>query len=232
MKHHLAGAALSTMIHLAIVLIAFGLLRPKTPEPPPKNLVPVKLSLFQPPVARKPMQSRTPHSPIEQPPKKQKKQIKPKPKPKPKPKIKPRPAVPVKPKMPEFTPESRELPVSAPLAERPQVTSRKAPVSENIDELNKITRDYQTALQSGIEANKHYPRRARRSRQQGRCVVAFTVLQNGHIEGIHITESSGSKALDQASVAAVRSIDGQYPIPPKLSRSRWLFRIPVQYQLR
>ena len=237
MKHHLAGATLSTLVHLGILLIAFGLLLPDETKRLPEKPVPIKLSMFQPPVNKQPetpkaVKPAVKQTPKKEPPKFVKPKTKPKPKPKPKKKRLPKPEIKPEPEPPRIVPEITREPVASPPPQPAQVTTRKAPVRENIDELNKITRDYQAALQSGIEANKHYPRRARRSRQQGRCIVAFTVLQNGQIKDIRIVKSSGSNALDQASLAAVRSIDGQYPIPSKLGRSRWVFSVPVQYQLR
>jgi protein TonB len=108
----------------------------------------------------------------------------------------------------------------------------KTQVRDNIQELNRITDHYQAALQSGIEANKRYPRRARRNRQQGRCTIGFTVLRNGTIRDIRIIHSSGHTSLDQASIRAVEATSGQYPFPDSIKRNEWAFTIPVQYQLR
>ena len=104
------------------------------------------------------------------------------------------------------------------------------PPANPLDETLSI--NYQALVRSGIEKNRHYPRRDRRRRNQGQSIVEFTIKQDGSISGIHIIASSGHASLDRATIQAVKNIDGDFPIPDALGRDSWTFSIPVIYRLR
>lgn len=54
-----------------------------------------------------------------------------------------------------------------------------------------------------IEAAKRYPAQARAMHQEGRVGVRFRIQPNGQIAEVHITQSSGVPALDDAAIQAV-----------------------------
>ncbi len=91
---------------------------------------------------------------------------------------------------------------------------------------------YQSAVQRALNANKHYPKRARKMRHQGVATVSFVILHDGTVQQITITQSSGYSSLDQATLRAVRKINRQFPIPAKLHRKRWHFVVSLRYELR
>ena len=55
-----------------------------------------------------------------------------------------------------------------------------------------------------IEKAKRYPRVARKMGTEGRATVRFRIKTDGKVEGVELTESSGSEILDQASLETVQ----------------------------
>jgi periplasmic protein TonB len=98
--------------------------------------------------------------------------------------------------------------------------------------IRRLEEEYKAALRQAIEANKIYPRRAVRLRQQGEVKIGFTILRDGSIEDVRIIHSSGSNLLDKATRNAVERINGQFPFPAELPREQWNFTVPVNYALR
>lgn len=191
------------------------------------------------PAAQKPAQSATrqPQPPREQP---ARQKQRPKAETKPHKPIKSQPARARTRPHPVPTPKKVDHPISPPhhTAVAPQpipASSAKVaarPVTPPANPLHdQLTANYQALVRSGIEKNRHYPRRDRRQRNQGISVVEFTIAQDGSINGIHITSSSGHPSLDRATIQAVKGIDGNFPIPSKLGRQSWTFSIPVVYRL-
>ena len=91
---------------------------------------------------------------------------------------------------------------------------------------------YKARLHKLIAANKRYPKRAKRRRQQGTVRVSFIVYANGIIKNIRAVHSSGHSTLDKAAISAIQKISGKLPFPAGLKRTHWVLTIPVAYQLR
>jgi protein TonB len=58
-----------------------------------------------------------------------------------------------------------------------------------------------------------YPTLARKMGWSGRAVVTFTVLEDGSVQKIRITESSGFSLLDKSALETVRTA-APFPRPP------------------
>ncbi len=169
------------------------------------------------------------------------KQTKPKPhKPKPqkrvhKPEPHPRPVEPPPPEPQQIvTEEAAATPTTSappPVAPAPIIEPAAAQISGRSGGEAAIA-DFRAALQQGIERNKRYPQRERRRRHEGRSVIAFTLHRNGSISDIRIVTSSGYPRLDRAAMAAVKKIDGEFPIPPALKKEEWSFTVPIIYRLQ
>ncbi|MEW8277919.1 MAG: energy transducer TonB, partial [Candidatus Thiodiazotropha sp.] len=139
-------------------------------------------------------------------------------KPKPKPPVKEKPIEAAKPPPPPV-----KAPVAAPVP---------APPAVDIGLIRRLEEEYKASLRRAIEANKGYPRRAIRLRQEGEVLVGFTVLRNGVVEALRIVDGSGSRLLDKAARGAVEKISGRLPFPDELAREQWEFTIPINYSLR
>ena len=61
-------------------------------------------------------------------------------------------------------------------------------------------------LHNAITAHQQYPENAINLQQTGRVKMGLMLYPNGHISEISILESSGIESLDNAAVAAVKSI--------------------------
>ncbi len=242
-RYEAAGLLTSVALHAAIVLpLLAGSFRP---APVAVNATPLTLAMFQPPSPPQKTKPAPPPEPRVAP------QPKPRPKPKPKkqkrhrPKPHPKPVKKIRPKprptpmvethpLPEPAPEPASQsapPVSAPAA---TVAAPPAPTQSAIDPglIQMAEARYKAQLKKLIEANKQYPRRARRLGQQGKALVTFVIDRNGDISQIDITRSSGRKILDQAVIDTIRKISGKLPFPEEIRRQRWTFTVPITFRLR
>jgi protein TonB len=228
-ENHIAGFLVSTFFHLGIVAFAWAGMSTVQSTLKKEQIVPLKLSMFQPPpvpvVEPEPIPEPTPV--IEQ-----VQQEEPPPPPKPKPKLKPKPK-------PEIVHKPRVEPKPQPVPEiktvtRPVIQVAKIPVqpAPDLALIERTENEYRAKLQAAIETQKKYPRRARRLRQQGSVLVAFKVKKDGSIKNITVTSASNSTILDKAAMETVLKISGLYPLPEELNRTEWSFSIPINYFLR
>lgn len=79
---------------------------------------------------------------------------------------------------------------------------------------------YTQTVKQWIEARWEYPDLAKHYGLQGRVVVEFTILQNGHIEFLALVRSSGSKLLDEEAVRAIKAAVPFKPFPRSIQESR------------
>ena len=81
------------------------------------------------------------------------------------------------------------------------------------------------------EQIKDYPATAKRLKQEGTVRVRFTILADGKIEQIEVSESSRYSSLDNSALDAVTKMEKFQPIPKLLEKERWRIEIPIQYKL-
>ncbi len=91
--------------------------------------------------------------------------------------------------------------------------------------------EYMAALRKAIEAQKHYPKRARRLKREGDVIIDFIIYRNGKINHIQVQQSSGTQILDNAAVNAIKRLGQFKPIPPEIPRDSWALEIPITYAL-
>ncbi|MBT8439804.1 MAG: energy transducer TonB, partial [Gammaproteobacteria bacterium] len=131
---------------------------------------------------------------------------------------------------PEPAVKEQKVPVSEKAS--PETESQPAALPAQMGILNKkLVEQYKLDLLRAIEANKKYPKRAKKRRQQGLVKVGFVIKGNGKITNVCVIESSGYKMLDQAAMAAVSAVNHFKPIPQGIYRDNWEFVVPVEYQL-
>lgn len=231
-ENHIAGFLVSTIVHLVIVTFALASITSVHPLTEKEQVIPLKLSMFQP--QPEPMPQPDPIPALAQPVIEQVRQEQPPPLPVPKPEHRPRP----KPK-PKVAHKRRIAPKPQPL---PTVTTA-AKIVTQIDKIvvqpapdpaliERTENEYREKLQAAIEAHKKYPRRARRLRQQGSVLIAFKVQKDGLIMNLKVASPSDSTILDQAAMETVQKISGLFPLPDELNRTEWAFTVPINYYLR
>lgn len=83
------------------------------------------------------------------------------------------------------------------------------------------------AIRREVEARKRFPRNVRRT---GVTMVALRVARTGALVSSHVRESSGSKALDEAAIRAVRDAAPYAAAPDGLSGASFEFALPVVFR--
>ena len=77
-----------------------------------------------------------------------------------------------------------------------------------------------------IVKNLKYPYDARRMGWKGSVTVAFVILENGGVEAVRVTKSSGYDLLDQSVLKTIRTLQ-PYPKPPKRAE----LVLPIAFRL-
>lgn len=88
---------------------------------------------------------------------------------------------------------------------------------------------YKAELRAKIEENKYYPPASRRLGQTGVVVVAFTLLEDGHIIDVRIDTPSVYERLNESALDAVKKVHGFRPIPKELEMSKMDIKVPVKF---
>ena len=130
----------------------------------------------------------------------------------------------------ETAPVAVAAPVEAPPAP-PAPPVVKEPPKPSADSVKMVTRTYLRSLKKQLEQIKDYPATAKRLKQEGTVRVRFTILADGKIEQIEVSESSRYTSLDNSALEAVAKMEKFQPIPKLLEKERWRIEIPIQYKL-
>lgn len=85
-------------------------------------------------------------------------------------------------------------------------------------------------IYSAIDLNKHYPLSAMRMHKQGTVQVAFKLFNNGNINNLKISSSSGSNILDNAALLAVKNIQPFTPAKKFVENTKD-FKVNIVFQL-
>ena len=136
--------------------------------------------------------------------------------------------------IPETPVETAPVAVAAPVVEAPPPPALpvvKEPPKPSADSVKMVTRTYLRSLKKQLEQIKDYPATAKRLKQEGTVRVRFTILADGKIEQIEVSESSRYSSLDNSALEAVANMGKFQPIPKLLEKERWRIEIPIQYKL-
>ena len=113
---------------------------------------------------------------------------------------------------------------SEPVTEQPQTTST---LNEQVKA--DLRSQYKSELRSRIEENKYYPSLSKRLGQKGEVVVAFTLLEDGHIVNIRIDNPSRYESLNESALDAVKKVHTFKPIPKELGETRMDIKVPLKF---
>lgn len=261
MKYHWTGYGISALLHVAVLLAVLSVMLWQDDLDKPEEPVAVTLSLTQFVPAPKLEPEPAPHAlpeeptpvkpepkPVKQPkPKPESKPVeKPKPKPKPEKKLeKKAPPKPVNKPAPKPVPRQsvaqpkpvpqRQVqaapPTVASAVPRPPIPAPKPAQPAQPKSNPAAEAAYKRKLQGLIAARKKYPRMAQKAEIEGSVLVAFTVMPNGAITGVRVSNSSGNDWLDKAAVQAVSAASGALPFPPEIRKPSWAFSLTVNFKL-
>ena len=134
--------------------------------------------------------------------------------------------------VPEPIAETAPVAVAEPVVEAPPAPPVvKEPPKPSADSVKMVTRTYLRSLKKQLEQIKDYPATAKRLKQEGTVRVRFTILADGKIEQVEVSESSRYSSLDNNALEAVAKMEKFQPIPKLLEKERWRIEIPIQYKL-
>jgi protein TonB len=233
MKANLIGMALSAGIHLAFVLLILLGVSEKPAAALQDRTVPLSLAVFQdkPVQAVKSKVQLTKSRPLQTRPREVKSEkIKPVIK-KTQPVIRKKIVKPVPVKIQEPAPTKKNVYQSLSKQQVLQVSQLVSSSPVVINNARQIEQQYSLHLRDLISRKKKYPKKAKRKRQQGTVIIAFTIYSDGHIQNISIKQSSGSQLLDRNAISTIQQLSGKVPFPDKIDRQQWTFTLPLVYRL-
>jgi protein TonB len=189
------------------------------PEPEPEPLPEVK---------PEPVKQPEPVKPKQQTEVKVKKQVE---KPKPKPMTKPDPEPVVEPVKTKPTPSS----TTASKAETGQTSNKK----QSTGSANAVSTGAQVAakqsyfsmLAATLAKHKQYPVASRRRGEEGIVKLFFIVDRNGKVLDFRISESSGSRRLDEAVIKMLQKAQPLPPFPTDMVQPQLEVNVPIAFQL-
>ncbi|UFH58298.1 energy transducer TonB [Sulfurovum mangrovi] len=153
--------------------------------------------------------------------------IEPEPEPEPEPELEPKPEPEAKPEpKPKPKPKRVHKPVKKPLAKskpKPKLSASKARI---------VKASYIALVKAAIEANKYYPKRAKRLKHEGVVTLRFTILADGSISNIKVIGASNYTRLNAGAIETLKRVGKFKPIPEKLGMKRWEIDLPINYTLR
>jgi periplasmic protein TonB len=124
------------------------------------------------------------------------------------------------------------LPMPEPPKPEPPQEEKQATAPPPSRAVPKSATRWQSELAAHIERFKRYPSEARSRGEQGIAKVAFTIDHEGHLLASRIVESSGSSALDHATLDMLARAQPM-PKPPDEMKDRELsFMVPVRFNIR
>ena len=94
---------------------------------------------------------------------------------------------------------------------------------------NAAVSNYPGKIVAKLRRALRYPAQARRQGVHGEARVSFVVAADGSVSSIRMVGSSGSAALDEAALDAVRRAAPFPPIPDAAGRSSWNFTVPLAF---
>lgn len=88
---------------------------------------------------------------------------------------------------------------------------------------------YKAELRAMIDKNKYYPAISKRLGQTGTVVVAFTLLEDGHIIDVKIDRPSRYERLNDSALEAVKKVERFRPIPKEVGENKMAIKVPVKF---
>ena len=92
--------------------------------------------------------------------------------------------------------------------------------------------NWKSALVARLERYKRYPAEAQARGEQGVAQLAFSVDRGGAVHNARIVRSSGSSALDRATLALIERAQPLPPPPPEIAGAQIAIVVPIRYNMR
>ena len=92
--------------------------------------------------------------------------------------------------------------------------------------------NWKSQLVSQLERHKRYPSEAQSRGEHGVVQLAFSIDRGGGVHNARIVRSSGSSALDEATLSLVARAAPLPPPPPEVSGTQIPIVVPIRYNMR
>ena len=92
--------------------------------------------------------------------------------------------------------------------------------------------NWKSALVAKLERYKRYPSEAESRGEHGVAQLAFSVDRGGNVHNARIVHSSGSSALDRATLTLIERAQPLPPPPAEIHGSQIAIVVPIRYNLR
>jgi protein TonB len=92
--------------------------------------------------------------------------------------------------------------------------------------------NWKSELVARLERAKRYPSEAQSRGEQGVAQLAFSVDRGGGVHNARIVRSSGSSALDSATLELVERAVPLPPPPPEVAGAQIAISVPIRYNIR
>jgi TonB family protein len=91
--------------------------------------------------------------------------------------------------------------------------------------------DYLGTLQSMIASAKKYPESARKSGQEGKVTVQFTVMKNGNVKNIQLVSKTNYRDLNEEAIEAVKRAAPFSSLPDEMDKPFLDIILPFRFKL-
>ncbi len=124
------------------------------------------------------------------------------------------------------SPKSIDIPLEEPSISIENATFEQNDITPGAD----ILAAYLNQIRLMLEKEKRYPFLARKNRREGTVYIKFTILKDGGLKKIKVTQSSGFEILDKEAEATIRRT--AFPALPKgLQLTQLQLEVPIVFRL-
>ena len=103
--------------------------------------------------------------------------------------------------------------------------------SVNLGDAKQSFNEFLKAVRDRIKQVQRFPPRVRNLDEGASAIVRFTLFKDGTIRNPTVTDSSGSKALDNAAIAAVQNAVPYPPFPDGQEGNSLRLELPIIFEL-
>ena len=117
----------------------------------------------------------------------------------------------------------------------PKVQQTSPATRTTVHEIKRAPRidpSWQSLLLRRLQELKNYPQKARRRREQGVVMLAFSVDRDGHVVSRHIVKGSGFSDLDAEVLALIARAQPLPAFPPSMTEHELNLTVPIRFSLR
>jgi len=133
-------------------------------------------------------------------------------------------------------PQKTSPDAAAPVKKTPPKVQQTSPATRTtvaeVKRAPRIDPSWQSLLLRRLQEQKNYPQKARRRREQGVVMLAFSVDRDGHVVERHIVKGSGFSDLDAEVLALIERAQPLPAFPASMTERELNLTVPIRFSLR